>query len=173
MGHPADGVGQRRAQVIDDAGDELGPSRHGHLLAQHGADRQLAAVGMTRHAPPRHGARELTDDRVDAQMRGDRGRIAVKVEQAPARRDRRVEVAVVLEHERRVDVAVPRYEIDNARPMRQSQAAPVTAGDQLFDAWHHTAAQKRKRPRTVKRQACGQTDGVPRHLSSTVTGPAA
>jgi hypothetical protein len=173
MGHPADGVGQRGPQFTDDMGDELGPGRHGHLLAQHRADRQFAAVGMARHPPPRRRAHKVTDDRVGAQVRGDRGRITVEVEQAPARRGRRVEVAIVLEHERRLHVAVARDDIDHPRPIRQSQAAPVAAVDQLLDARHHAASQECHRPRAVKWRACGQTEGVPRHLSSTVAGRAA
>ena len=104
VGHAADGRLQAFAVRSCEAGGQRRRARERHLLAQHRARSELARVGAARHAASRRGAHLLADQRVAAELLGDRRGVGVEIEQPAAELDRGRLVALVVEPERAVDV---------------------------------------------------------------------
>jgi hypothetical protein len=90
-------------------------------------------------------------------VRGDRGRITVEVQEAPAGIDRCVEVAAVVQVEGGLDVIGARHHVHHPGRMGQRQAAPVAARDRLLHASDRAHGEERHQPPAVKRHANGET----------------
>ena len=150
------------------------PARHGarpgdrDLLADHGADGELEAVGGARHAAARVSPHHGTDQRVVAQRLPDGDRVGVEVEQLAAARHRRVQVAQVREHELAFDVGGPvpalsvvraRAQRDDAVPVGEAQAARVGDPVERLDAGERAQAQEVQHRRRVEGPAAGETKG--------------
>ena len=91
------------------------------VLAEHRSEGELVAVDTAGHAQPRPGADEATDHLVSAQRPGDRQRVGVEVEQAPAAGDCRGEIPKVVEAERAADGTPFRGQLDHAGAVREGE----------------------------------------------------
>jgi hypothetical protein len=139
------------------AGDG-GRAGHGHLLADDGAHRQLAAVHVSGHPSAGRTAGEPAEQLVAAERVHYRVRIRVEVEQSPAALHGRAEVASVVEPQRCVHVALGRGQLCHARAVGQSQAASIGAVHALLDPRDRAGAQVAEQPGAVERRAVGEAD---------------
>jgi hypothetical protein len=135
---------------------------HRHLLAEHGAHRELGAVDCPGQAQPGGGAHERREQRVAGEvLRRQRG-VGVEVEQAPAAPDRRGQVAHVGEPQAAHDVTAGRpggRQLDDAVTVRQAQRAPVAISHDLLHTGHGAGAEEVEQPTPVQRRAIGQAQG--------------
>ena len=123
------------------------------LLAQDGAHRELGAVDGARHAQPRCGPDQRTEERIGAEVLGDHVRIGVEVEQPPAALTGRRGVAAVLQPQPAAHAVGAELELDHARTARQAQAAPVDVAGDLFDAGNRAHGQPPQQRLGGKRRA--------------------
>ena len=124
-----------------------------HLLAQYGADSELVAVDVSSHPASRREAHESSEQRIVAQRLRHAPRVGVEVEQRARALHRRGQVAQILQPIARVHVPSGGAQLDDAAPLRQTQAPPVDAVVHLLDARHRAQAQERDQPIRVQRRS--------------------
>jgi hypothetical protein len=139
----------RRRQRLAEAGDQparqRGGSAHAHLLAEHGAHRQLEPVPGAGHAKTRACPDSLSQLRAARELAADALRIRIQIEQPPHARHHRLEVAQRGEAQHQPHAVAGRG--DGERAGRRAQRAPAAALVHHFDAW------RRAQPGAVQRSS--------------------
>lgn len=104
MGEAAPGVVDGLAVRGDEAGGVGAGGGRGHLLAEHGADRELGLVDGARHPAAWRLVDERREQQVGARLLVDGDGVGVEVEHAAAAADRDGQIALVGEDEAAADV---------------------------------------------------------------------
>jgi len=108
----------------------------GHLLTEHGPDRELVGVDGARH-PAAGGLGHLWGEhRVGGQQFGDRLGVGVQVQQAAAAADGDGQVPQIGQGQLAADVLGPGPQGHDRVPARQPHRAPVAAVPPFLDARH-------------------------------------
>ena len=148
------GVAERRGHPAQHR--PRGGDRHG--LPDDRAHRGLPAVRRARDPQPRPPRHQRRQRRVVRQGGVDRDGVGVQVEDPPAARHRRAQVAQVVQREHRLHVAVGRREGHAAQAGGQAQHPPVRPGVRPLHA--RDRARRQEAERGVQRRGAGGTPGA-------------
>ena len=156
-----DRVGERSAEALGQPpGQRPGPG-HRDLLAEHGPHGQLTPVDGAGRPQPGSGRHQVGQGRVGPQVAVDGDGIGVEVEQVPAPRHGRTEVAQVLEAEPGVHDAVPGDEPHHARAVGQVEGTRQRGVAGELDAGHGPAGQEAEQVVGGQGAAVGQAEVEP------------
>ena len=141
------------------------------LLAEHGANRELRRVDVSRRPQAGPGAHRAAEDRVVAECADDRPRVRIEVEQPPAASDRVREVVGIGEQEPGADPTGARPQLDQGRAAGEPHAAAVGPADDLLDARHSAAGEELEQGTRLDRGAVRQGYGsLEVHVKDETTG---
>lgn len=126
---------QGLSESRDEPSGHRGRGAHAHLLPEDGADGELEPIPCSRHAQSRPSANQRFEQRVARQLRCDRPRIGVEVEEPPHPRDDRCDLA---DERRRHEQQKLRPrpiggDFDHAASLAGGDAAPIRSGIDRFD----------------------------------------
>ena len=144
---------ERLAERVHHAPGERAGARDRHLLAEHGADRELGTVDVAWDPDAGGGVDEVGDPRVAKEVLVDGDRVGIEVEQAPAALDRRSEVGDVGEAQRAAHVVAAVDEGHGPGAVGQVEDPAVSAVDDVLHAGHGAVAEEREDGCRVERLA--------------------
>ena len=122
-------------------GERAGPG-DGDLLAEHRPHRELVAVDVTGRAAAGRRSDERADQRIGAELFGDRHRVGVEIEQPPAALHGDADVTPVRDAELAPHVAGGRRERGDGRAAGEVQHTAIRRTVPRLDAGHRPRAEE-------------------------------
>jgi kynureninase len=148
---------ERFAALFDEPARERSCGSHGHLLAEHGAHRELETIDGPGH-PQSWVLRDAgCEHRIGAERLVDRDRISVEVEQPPAASNRVSHGAQILDIDCRDDMARlwPRPQLDDST----GEHAAIAIVLDFFDTFDASAGEPLQQRTGCERRSEGESQG--------------